>query len=239
MTVPLLELSHVSKRYGRGSHERTALQDVSLEIAAGELVVVWGRRRSGRSTLLRVAAGVEMPDEGIVSVQGKDLARPGGRALLGAIRYCRRTFRPAEGRLVIDQLVTGQLTRGVPLSQARSRAREALKRVGARQAGPLRPGEMDSAEAVRVSIARALVHEPVLMLIDEPTLGVDLLKRDQILELLRGLADEGIAVLASTAETTCFSDADRALSIGNGELHGEMDIPALAPVVALPRAASA
>lgn len=235
----LLELSRVGKHYGNGSLEKVALHDVSLEIDHGELVVVWGRRHSGRSTLLRVAAGVEPPDEGTVYSRGQDLNEPGGRALLGNIRYCRRTFRPAEGRRVLDQLVTGQLTRGVPLSAARSRAREALQRVGAQRCGSLRPSDLDSNEAVRVSIARALAHEPSLLVIDEPTLGVDLSERDQILSLLRSIADEGIAVLASAAETTSFSDADRALTIGSGELHGETTIPEMAAVVSLPRVASA
>jgi putative ABC transport system ATP-binding protein len=233
----MLELNHVSKHYGRGRHECVALNDVSLQIEPGEMLAVWGRRRSGRSTLLRIAAGVEAPDAGIVSFQGHDLAGPHGRTLLGTIRYCRKTFRPAEGQLVMDQLTTGQLTRGVSLSLARTRARDALKRVGAEQCATLRPSELDSTEAACVAIARALAHRPKLLVIDEPTLGVDLLERDRVLMLLRTLADEGIAVLASAAETSCLSGADRALTIGHGELHGQLSTPELAPVVPLRRAA--
>jgi putative ABC transport system ATP-binding protein len=235
--VMLVELTHVSKRYGRGAQERVALHDVSLEIEAGELVAVWGRRRSGRSTLLRVVAGLEAPDEGLVSFEGHELSNPDSESLRGGIRYCRKTFRPAEGQLVLDQLITGQLTRGVALALARSRARKALERVGAGQCAALRPGELDNTEVVRVVIARALTHQPRLLVVDEPTLGVDLLERDQILLLLRSLADEGIAVLTSAGETSCLSGADRALSLGSGELHGELSTSELAPVVPLRPAA--
>jgi ABC-type ATPase involved in cell division len=171
-----------------------------------------------------------------VSFEGRNLAGAGSEALHGDIRYCRKSFRPAEGQFVLDQLVMGQLTCGVSLSLARSRASEALEHAGAQRCAALRPSELDSTEAVRVVIARALAHQPKLLVIDEPTLGVDLLDRDQILLLLRSLADEGIAVLTSAGETTCLSGADRALSLGAGELHGELT-PELAPVVPLRRVA--
>jgi ABC-type multidrug transport system ATPase subunit len=235
--MSMLELAHVSKRYGRGSSERMALLDVSLQIAAGEVVAVWGRRRSGRSTLLRIAAGLEAPDNGAVSFEGRDLADPGTEALHGGIRFCRKTFRASGGQLVLDQLTTGQLTRGIPLSLAQARARAALERVGGERYAAMRPGELDSAEVARVALARALVHQPKLLVVDEPTLGVDLHARDGILSLLRSLADDGIAVLTSVAETTGLSGADRALSLSKGELRGELDSGELAPVVPLRRAA--
>lgn len=231
--MSLLELEHVSKRYGRGSHEQDALHDVSLELDTGELVAIWGRRRSGRSTLLRVAAGVETPDVGIVRFEGHDLSNRGAEWHRGGIRHCRKAFRPAQGEFVLDQLMIGQLTRGISSAQARSFARDALERVGVGQSAGLRPSDLDSTEIALVAIARALVHQPKLLLIDEPTLGVDLTSRDQILLLLRLLADEGIAVLMSTGETACLSGADRALSLSKGELHGKLTVPELAPVVSL------
>lgn len=236
--MTLLELENVGKRYGRGSRERVALRDVSLQIEAGEHIAVWGRRRSGRSTLLRVAAGVETPDEGVVRFQGRDLSELGAETLRGHIRYCRKVFRPDDGQYVLDQLITGQLARGASASLARSRARDALERAGAAQCAALRPNDLDSTEAALVVIARALAHQPKLLVIDEPTLGVDLLDRDRILSLLRSLTANGIAVLMSAGETPCLSDSDRALALSNGELRGELEPPELAPVVPFPLSAA-
>jgi ABC-type multidrug transport system ATPase subunit len=233
--MALLELERVSKRFGRGAGERTALHEVSFEIDFGELVGVWGRRRSGRSTLLRVAAGIERPDEGVVRIDGHDLSGPRSEALRADVRFCRRSFRSADGDTVLEQLTTGQLTRGVPLEEARTRARAALHRLGAGDSAPLRPGELDGAEAIRAALARAVVGRPRLLVVDEPTLGVDLAVRDEILALLRGLSGEGIAVLYSATDTAALTGADRALSLTKGSLGGEPALPELAPVVPLRR----
>jgi putative ABC transport system ATP-binding protein len=233
----LLELTGVRKRYGRGRLERVALRDVSFKLGRGELVAVWGRRNSGRSTLLRVAAGLEAPDEGAVSLDGRDLNARGGEALREQIRYVRKTYRASEGQLVIDRLVTAQLTRGIRGAHARARAHQALDRADVSHCAPLKPGELDIAETLLVGVARSLVHQPEVVVVDEPTLGVGASDRDRILSLLRGLADEGLSVLMSVGETTGLSGADRALSLADGELHGELQPAELAPVVQL-RAAS-
>jgi len=235
--MSLLALKHISKRYGRGSHARVALHDVSLEIETGELVAVWGRRRSGRSTLLHVAAGLETPDTGVVCFEGHGLNGRHAEALREGVRYCRKTFRPREGQLVLDQLITSQAARGVSLALAQTRARDALQRVGGVRYAARRPSDLDNAEAARVAIARALTHKPKLLVIDEPVLGVDLGARDQILSLLRSLADEGTAVLMSAGESSGLYSADRALALGEGELHGDLSALDLAPVVPLRHAA--
>lgn len=234
--MTLLELADVSKRYGHGAHERVALRGVSLEVEGGEFVAVWGRRRSGRSTLLRVAAGVEPPDEGVVRFAGRDLSEYDAEGSRGGVRYCRKAFRRDGGQHVLDQLVTSQLTRGVSVAQARSRARSALERTGAERCAALRPSDLDSAEVVGVVIARALVHRPEVLVIDEPTLGVSFRDRDRILLLLHSLADEGIAILMSAEETPCLSGS-RALSLSAGELRGELRSPELPPVAHLHDAA--
>jgi ABC-2 type transport system ATP-binding protein len=134
---------------------------------------------------------------------------------------------------VLEQLTTGQLTRGASLSAARAQARHALARLGAQHAASLRPAELDGAEAIRVAIARALVHEPKLLVIDEPTLGAELTARDKILALLRELANEGIAVLYSATDSSTLTGADRAVSLAKGSLGGELATTELAPVVPL------
>lgn len=184
--------------------------------------------------MLRVAAGVETPSQGQVYFNGEHLADSAKAAGGGGIGYCHKAFRPGTGRVVFELLIVNQLARGVPSPLARMRARSALERAGAGRCATLGLNELSSAEAVRVAIARVLTFHPALIVIDEPTIGVDLLARDEILLLLRSLADEGIAVLASAGETTGLSGADRALSMDEGTLHGNL-IPELAQVLPLYR----
>jgi putative ABC transport system ATP-binding protein len=227
--MSLLELQHVSKSYRRRSRDVVALRDVSFELHKGELVAVWGLRGSGRSTLLRIAAGVEAPDSGAVRFNGCDLAAGIPRGLA----YCRRDFRAAERQPLLQELIAAQLAHGRRLSGARERAWAALERVDARDCAEALPQELEAAEAVRISIATALVQEPALMLIDEPTTNVDLRKRDAILGLLRSLVEGGVAILVSVGSGTGLFGADRALALSEGALHGHAT-PELAPVVELP-----
>ncbi len=234
--MSLLALEHIGRRHRHGAHERTILRDVTLELDSGELVAIWGLRRCGRSTLLRIAAGIEPADAGRVRFAEHELNGAGGIALGGGIGYCARASLDAPS--VLDELLLGQLGRGVRRALARARAYTALARVGAADCAPRALHELDGAEQLRVALARALALEPSLLVIDDPVRGVDLLQRDSILSLLRSLADEGIAVLISTDEATALAGADRALSLSDGVLRGA-SAPELAEVLPLRRQASA
>jgi ABC-type multidrug transport system ATPase subunit len=230
--MSLLELEHVCKSYGRPPREQVALQDVCLELDAGEMAAVWGMRRSGRSTLLRVAAGVEPPDGGTVRLEGRDLHARGGRALPGRIAYCRKLDSVPGAPSVLDELLKDPLSLGVEPGAASGLIRRSLERAGADECSKQRLDELDGAQRVRVQVARALLRAPKLIVIDEPTLGVSLRQRDEVIALLRSLADEGIAVLQSTDNNTGFLGADRSLTIDRGRLRGET-VPGLAEVVPL------
>jgi ABC-type multidrug transport system ATPase subunit len=232
--MSLLALEHVGRTGRVGAHEHILLCDVSLEVHPREVVAVWGPRRCGRSTLLRVAAGIERPDAGVVRWQGRDL-REQPDALGNGIGYCRRGgTRGDESREVLEELVVAALARGLPGERARAHALRTLARVGASASGGYTDEDLDGAEAIRVALARALSTEPSLLLVDDPIRGVDLDQRDEILILLRSLAEDGLAVLVATDDATGLWGADRALSLSGGVLRGER-MPELAPVVPLRR----
>jgi ABC-type lipoprotein export system ATPase subunit len=233
--MSLLSVEHVTKRYRRGRLERVAVRDVSLDIEPGELVAVWGARFSGRSTLLRVAAGIELPEEGRVTFEGRDLAQSRNSLLGRRIGYCQTTLASMQHGLVIEHVAAGLLAQRALPKQARRRGQELLLRVGAERCARLACHELAGAEVVRVAIASALATAPALLVIDEPTAGVDLLERDPLLSLLRAIANEGTAVLMSTGDAQGLSGVDRALSIDAGELRGEVR-RARAEVVQLRRA---
>src|ERR1700722_161702 len=233
--MSLLELQRVAKRYRDGELERVILREVSLEIASGELAVAWGLRGCGRSTLLRVAAGVEAPDGSVVRFEGRDLAVHGEEILGAGLGYCQKTLRGGSQR-VEEVVIMPLLAGGVPRALARSCATAALERAGVASCATLRVSALDTAEMIRVSLARVLAHRPRLLVIDDPIQGVDLLARDGILALLRSLVDEGMAVLASTSDSTALSGADRTLALSAGELRGPRPAE-LAPVLELRPAA--
>lgn len=235
--MSLLSIEHATKRYRRGRLERVAIKDVTLEIEPGELVAIWGARRSGRTTLLRIAAGIESPEEGTVKLEGQDLARCRDRVLGRRIGYCQVCLSSAGGGLVVEHVAAGLLAQHASPTHARRRAQEMLVRVGAPECGRLQCHELDGAEAAVVGIASALITAPALLVIDEPTNGVDLLERDPLLALLRSIANEGTAVLMSTGEAHGLAGVDRALSIDNGELRGDAR-PPQAHVVPLRRTES-
>ena len=232
--MSLLELEGVRKRYRDGQRERIVLGGVELQLDAGELVMVWGTRRSGRTTLLRIAAGIEQPDSGTVRFDGRDLADAGERVLGSGIGYAHRTLHAVQEQGVLEQIATGLLARGADTNQALDAARAALARAGAEHAAAMRVGELRGGEATRVALARALALAPRLLIVDEPVATVELDERDEILALLRRLAGEGTAVLASTGEPSELAGAHRPLTLSSGELRGQTE-PGLAPVVALRR----
>lgn len=238
--TPLLELVQVSKRYARGSHasrERIALRSVSLEIAPREFVAVWGRRRSGRTTLLEVCAGLEAPSEGTVRFDGRDLTERRMLGMRDGIGFAQPHFSRMHG-VVVEQVATPLLKTSVRVETAQLRAYELLDRVGAVECAELVTDELEASELVRVMLARALVMHPRLVLLDAPTSGVPAPERDAIFALLRSLTrDDDLAILMTVDEVPGLATvADRLLSIGQGELRGETRPPEPAEVLPLRRA---
>ncbi len=204
--MAVLTLEHVSKAYSRAGRSFTALEDVSLTVEAGEHVSVWGSRRSGRTTLLRVAAGLEEADSGTVRSAGD-----------GACGFVQASPPPTRER-VVDYVAFPLLARGVGAAEAHEQARTQLATVGASSCAELRAGELDAADRVRVGLAQILVRRPQLVLVDEPTAAVDLLEREPLMALLRQVADRGVSVLMTTAEAIGVAGVDRVLTIADGRV---------------------
>lgn len=233
--MSLLALAHVGALH-RTEQERPLLSDICLQLDAGEMVGIWGRRGSGRSTLLRIAAGLQSAHSGQVLFAGRRLRGPA--CFTGGIAFCGPHFRAGDAWSVQREIVEVQLARGVTRVRARARARWALERAGAAHCAERRLRSLPAGDATRARLALALTSDPRLLLIDDVIAGVDLADRDPILCLLRCLADEGMAILTSTDEPPALAGCDRALTLSDGRLEGRLT-PDLAEVLPLRHAAPA
>lgn len=236
--MPLLSLVDVTltrTRARRRQRDRFVLCDISLTVDAAEWVAVWGMRRSGRSTLLKAAAGLLPPSAGVVSFNGIDAA--GGRVVgvPGGIGYGFVQFRASIADSALGQVAAPALSE-CSRAEAERRARSALGRVGAAHRADAAVNDLDHADAARVAIARALVMDPALLLLDEPLAGVPPARAaDSLLALIESLVrEDGIAVLMTTGDAADLAGVDRAFTLDGGRLHGP-PTPPPAPVIPLRR----
>lgn len=203
---------------------RCVLSGVSMTAERGAVIGIWGRRRSGRSTLLRVAAGVERPDTGSVLVDGVDLwsASRAERARRSRIAVPWSTaFLPDFGTRVDRQVALPARRRGTSATEALGRANDALDRVGLERLAKPHLADLDHADVVLAALARALMLRPSVLVLDEPTSGLKPLEADRFMELLVRVArEDGIAVLVTASEADQLERADRVLSISDGILRG-------------------
>jgi ABC-type lipoprotein export system ATPase subunit len=219
--MTLLALERVSKSHWRGRHEIVVLDEVSLEVDPGEVVAIFGQRAAGKTTLLRIAAGIETPDAGSVRFAGRELGAGRLRRLNGIhprIGWVGRQGPFASGMRMLDHVAL-PLLRAVAADEAERRATRALKRVGAGELASARWHELSDAERTLVTIAHAIVREPALLLADDPTSGLGVEERETVLALLRSIAEErGMAVLATIPEIPDALRSHRVMSLGDGEL---------------------
>jgi ABC-type glutathione transport system ATPase component len=241
--TPLLSIQNVTKRYPDGGREILVLDRVSLEIAAGCSVGVYGARRSGKSTLLRVAAGIARPDSGVVCFRNQDMERmtssERGRLLRGAIAFMSvDDWRSNHGERIVDHVATSLGSQGLTMREARQRALRILEEVGVDACGA---EEMTSSlsltERTRVMLARSIAREPRLLILDEPAMMPSLGDRDRFHGLLRTVAEQrGMALLVASEEMSALRGFGVLMSIAEGELCSTDESGMLAPFPSMPMA---
>jgi putative ABC transport system ATP-binding protein len=223
MAPPAVELRQITKSYREGEAERVVLRDVSATIATGEIVVLVGRSGSGKSTLLNLIAGIDQPTAGTVAVNGTDLTALDEHA---RTRFRRRHigfvfqfFNLIPLLTVEENLLLPLDLNGLADADSVARARALLKRVGLAGRGGSFPERLSGGEQQRIAIARALVHDPALILADEPTGNLDADTAAGVLDLLDTLAREaGRTVLIATHSREVVGVADRLFTIQRGAL---------------------
>jgi len=214
----VIQLNDVSRIYPSGETEFYALNHVSLSVADGELVVILGPSGSGKSTLLNMIGGIDQPDSGTVLVNEMDVAKMNDRALT---RYRRRHlgFVFQFNNLIPDLTVRENIEVTAYLSQHPAKTLELLERVGLKDKADKFPHQLSGGEQQRVSIARAIVKRPALLLCDEPTGALDFKSSLSVLQLIEEINQQDkTTILIVTHNSAIAAMADRVVRMRSGEI---------------------
>jgi ABC-type lipoprotein export system ATPase subunit len=218
-----LELREVVKHYRGAGESVHAVDGVSLRVAPGELVALYGPCGAGKTTLLLLAAAIEQPDAGEVRFGGRALAQlsPNERAVYQrrSIGFVTQDAHLLPGVPAVENAALKLLADRISLREARRHAGMWLERVGLGHRLDHEPGRMSGGERQRVAIARALVNEPALVLADEPTGNLDSRRGGEILALLAEVCHErGASALLVTHDPQAADVADRVLVLRDGRI---------------------
>ncbi len=214
MDAPLLRFERVSKSYGAA--QPAALSALDLNVARGELLTLLGPSGSGKTTTLMLLAGFELPDQGRILLEGRDIARlPPHRRGIGVVFQSYALF---PHMTVAENVAFPLEARGIPRTERAARVARALEMVRLPAMGDRRPAQLSGGQQQRVALARAMVFEPPVVLLDEPLGALDKALREEMQHEIRGLHRRlGLTMLYVThdqAEALTLSDRIAVLAGG-------------------------
>jgi putative ABC transport system ATP-binding protein len=221
----------VTKVYGIGADRVPALRGIDLEVAPGELLMLVGPSGCGKTTLISVIAGILDHDEGEVRVFGEDLkaARQNARTRFRGrnVGFVFQAFNLLPALSAQENVAVPLLILGQPRPQALARAQATLERVGLGERARSLPAQLSGGQQQRVAIARAMVHEPRLIVCDEPTSSLDHETGHKVMEVLRSVAlAQDRALVVVTHDARIFEFADRIARMDDGRIQKVVSSPA-------------
>ena len=220
---PIVVVDHVGKTYGAGASAVHAVQDVSFTNAPGELVALVGRSGSGKTTLLNLIGGLDRPDSGTVTVDGREVSALTEKGLVAlrrdVVSFVFQTFGLVPVLSASENVGIPLRLRALPTDVREARVALLLELVGLSAHARQRPGELSGGQQQRVAIARALANSPRLLIADEPTGQLDTETGVAIMALLRAVVQaEGMTALISTHDPLMIQVADRVVRLADGRL---------------------
>jgi putative ABC transport system ATP-binding protein len=229
--APLIVLDRISKSFEEGGRERVVLHEVSAEFAAGEFVVLVGKSGSGKSTLLNLVSGIDTPSAGRVLIASQELTSLSEHARTlfrrKQIGFIFQFYNLVQTLTVFENLLLPLELNGRVAQRDREHALDLLRQVGLADRRDAYPDKLSGGEQQRIAVARALVHDPLLVLADEPTGNLDAETGRQVLDLLDALTRQaGKNLLMVTHSLDVVGLADRVFRMTEGHLVEET-VPAV------------
>ena len=229
----LIELRDVYKIYSEGlESEVRALDGVSLTIDRGEFVAIVGQSGSGKSTMMNVLGCLDVPTYGEYLLEGTDVSELSDMQLSRIrnkeIGFIFQGFNLIPNLTAVENVELPLIYRGVSRSVRQELSREALKKVGLEHRMDHKPSEMSGGQQQRVAIARAIAQAPPVILADEPTGNLDSNSTKEIMDILKGLHNEGRTVILITHDNDIAAQAKRVIKIKDGKV--ESDSGQIVPV---------
>ncbi|MFT2708739.1 amino acid ABC transporter ATP-binding protein [Clavibacter zhangzhiyongii] len=215
---PLVVVSHVNKHFG----DLHVLKDISTTVNRGEVVVVIGPSGSGKSTLCRAINRLETIDDGTITIDGQELPSEGAELarLRADVGMVFQSFNLFAHKTVLENVTLGPIkVRKQGKAEAEKRAMELLDRVGVANQAQKMPAQLSGGQQQRVAIARALAMDPKLILLDEPTSALDPEMITEVLDVMVGLAKDGMTMMVVTHEMGfARKAADRVIFMADGAI---------------------
>ena len=222
MAAPIISLHGVRRIYPMGSQVVPALDDVSLDVQAGEFVAIVGPSGSGKSTMMHILGCLDRPTAGSYELAGTPVASldDDGLARLRsqAIGFVFQSYNLLPRTTALENVATPLLYQGVARAERTRRAREALERLGMGDRVSHEPTELSGGQQQRVAVARALVTEPALILADEPTGNLDSRSGADVMTLFRELHAAGRTIVLITHDSDVAASADRQIHLRDGRI---------------------
>ncbi|HLB70515.1 MAG TPA: ABC transporter ATP-binding protein [Candidatus Methanoperedens sp.] len=217
---PVLQVRNLSKTYMQGKIPVHALNDVSFDVEKGEFMSIIGPSGSGKSTLLSMIGLLDKPTSGSVFIEGVEITKvkesDAPRLRREKIGFVFQHFNLIPTLTALENVDIAMRFARVPKNERKKIALELLTQIGMRDRVNHKPSELSGGEQQRVAIARALANRPVIILADEPTGEVDTKTRDMIVDLLKGLSEEGHTILVVTHDTAISQKTRRIITMRDG-----------------------
>jgi putative ABC transport system ATP-binding protein len=218
----MISLSALRKAYRTETVETTALDDITLQIDAGEFVAIMGPSGCGKSTLLNMIGLLDRPTGGTYALEGREVARLPENDLTDIrkrrIGFIFQNFNLIDELSVHENVELALLYHGISRAERKARVDKVLDKVGIGHRANHRPSQLSGGQQQRVAVARAVVAEPPLILADEPTGNLDTVHGEEVMRMLRALNEDGATIVMVTHSPAHADYAGRVVNMLDGRV---------------------